>query len=214
MKIKSLITSALFIPAVCFFAGCQKEAVPSPGSSLAATKNVQADRPAPQTHQLKGEFLTGYYNFIPDMAAGYVPPNPTPAWYPAVVTEAHLNLLGKCQAFINMYATVGPSGLQGVPASLNPVFATQLSAYGISLPDTVAIAYFDKQGNSIWARGTGAFPLTPVSPTSVTFRGNADILGGTGKFLNATGSFVFYGYFNPQDTKDAKWNITEGTITY
>jgi len=214
MKIKSLIKPAIIIVGCFGFAGCQKEAVspnePNLAQSTSANKAVK-----PQEHQLKGETSAGYYYFVPDIEAGYVAPNPAPGWYPGVATEAHLNLLGKGQGFVNMHATFGAGGLECTAAPLNMFFADQLAEMGIIVPDAVAIIYFDKQGNSIWGRAIGTFNVTPASPTRATFSGgSAEILGGTGKFANATGSFAFSGYFNPQDTNEVSFVISDGTIVY
>ena len=89
-----------------------------------------------------------------------------------------------------------------------------MSELGIVVPDKVAIIFFDKHSNSIWARGIGIIPITPVSATRVTFGGESEILGGTGKFANATGSFNFSGYFNPQNTNDVGLEMQDGTIVY
>jgi hypothetical protein len=215
MKILSAFKFAVYISAVSLVFGCQKESL-APSISVAENlSNHKSDNNKElQEHKLKGEYTVGYYSFVPDIAAGYVVPSPAPGWYPGVATEGHLNLLGKSQAFINMYATFGANGLQGIAAPVNLYFANELNALGIVVPDAVAVILFDKQGNSIWARAKGTIPITPVSATRVTFNIDVVILGGTGKFVNATGSFLGSGYFNPQDTKDVGLEITDGTIVY
>lgn len=212
-------TQLLFKPAIiifgCFaFAACQKESlVEATANNVAQPMSDKATKP--QEHKMKGEYTVGHYSFVPDMAAGYAVPNAAPGWYPGVGTEGHLNLLGKCQVFVNMYATFGSTGLQGVAAPLNLFFADQLNDMGITVPDDVAVIIFDKQGNSIWARGIGTIQITPVSATRVIFSiDNAEILGGTGKFSNASGSFIGSGYFNPQDTNEVGFEIGDGTIVY
>ena len=213
MKTKSLIKPAIIIVGCFAFAGCQKEAVSPIEANLAQATSANK-AVTPQQHQLKGETTAGYYFFIPDIAAGYVAPNPAPGWYPGVAIDAHLNLLGKSQGFVNMHATFGEGGLECTAAPLNMFFVDQLAEMGITIPDAVGLIYFDKQGNSIWGRATGTFTVTPASPTRAMFSGcSAEILGGTGKFANATGSFVFSGYFNPQDTNDVSF-VIDGTIVY
>lgn len=213
MKMKSLIKPAIIIVGCWGFTGCQKEAVAPTAPNL--TQATLANKAVkPQEHQLKGETTAGYYSFVPDIEAGYIAPNPAPGWYPGVATEAHLNLLGNSWGFVNMHATFGAGGLQCTAAPLNLFFADQLAEAGIIVPDAVGIIYLDKQGNSIWGRATGTFTVTPASPTRATFSGcSAEILGGTGKFANATGSFVFSGYFNPQDINDVSF-VIDGTVVY
>lgn len=212
MKTQSLFTTA-FVVVGCFaFTACQKQAPTDDINSMQTMSLEKAIKT--QEHQIKGEYTSGHYSFVPDMEAGYVAPNPAPGWYPGVATEGHLNLLGSSQAFVNMYATFGPGGLQGAPASLNLFFANELNDMDISLPDAVAVILFDKQGNSIWARANGTIAINPVTSTHVTFSIDAEILGGTGKFVNATGSLVGLGYFNPQNTNDVGFQVTDGTIVY
>ncbi len=216
MKVLFVFKLAVFISAFPLMFGCQKESL---HSSDLATQNVARNAKvnkanALQEHKLKGKYTAGYYTFLP--GAGYVAPNPAPGWYPGTATVGQINLLGKSKAFVNMYASFGPYGLQGIPASLNlyAPFVNELNQLGIAVPEAVAIILFDKHGNSIWARGKGIIPLTPVSATQVTFSGESEILGGTGKFANASGSYNFSGYFNPQDTKDVGLKVHEGTIIY
>jgi hypothetical protein len=211
MKAQSLI----IIVGWFAFAGCQKETLPPSEISANDLTQASSNKAAkPQEHKLNGKYTVGNYSFVPNIAAGYVPPNPAPGWYPGTATEGHLNLLGKSQAFVNMYVTFGPTGLSGTPASLNLFFADELDAMGISLPDDVAIIYFDKQGNSIWAQAIGTISITPVNATQVMFSGDAEILGGTSRFANATGRFTFSGYFNPQNTNEVGVEVTDGTIVF
>lgn len=215
MKILPVFRLAVFITAVSFTFGCQKESLSlNEFSADNATQRADNNIKSPQEHKLKGEYTAGYYSFVPDMTAGYTIPNPAPGWYPGVATVGHLNLLGKSQAFVNMYATFGPSGLQGSPAPLNLFFSNELNALGITVPDAVAVILFDKHGNSIWARAIGTIPIIPESETRVTFNIDAEILGGTGKFANATGNFYSEGYFNPQNTNDVGIKVINGIIVF
>lgn len=216
MKLLSAFKFAVCATAITLLFGCQKESLTAPEKGMDNLNISKAEKKNKlQEHQLKGEYTSGTYNFIPDEAAGYVSPNPAPGWYHGTATVGHLNLLGKSKGFVNMYATFGPNGLQGVAAPLNMFFADELQDLGIVVPDAVAIIFYDEHGNSIWARGVGTIPITPVSATKVLFNvGNAVILGGTGKFANATGSFSFSGYFNPQDYNDVGLEVTDGTIVF
>lgn len=216
MKAQSIFGSALLTAAMTLFMGCQKEVLSSnvTDADLASLSKPTGNKL--QEHKLKGEYTAGSYDFYPDMAAGYVEGNPAPGWYPGTLTEGHLNMLGKSQGFVNMYASFGPNGLQGTPAPLNLYFASAIQDLGIVLPNNVAIIFYDKLGNSIWARGAGAefIPIVPESPTRVTFSGHSEILGGTGKFANASGEFIISGFFNPQNTHEVGVTIEDGKIIY
>jgi hypothetical protein len=193
--------------------GCQKESFDKSGNSVdqLAMNKMGITNTMVQEHKLKGQYLDASYLVIP--GPGWVSPNPVPAWYPGE-GEGQANLLGKSYGFVNMYVTMGQNGLQGAPAPVNLVYADRLAELGIEVPDAVSIILFDKHGNSIWASGNNSLPVIPESPTKVLFEGNPVIVGGTGKFENATGHFTMSGFFNPQDTEDAGIVVTDGVIVY
>lgn len=204
-----LFKSALLIAVTSMFFSCQKDV-----SELSADNSLDSKAATvkkTQEHMLKGEFPSAWYWVVP--GPGWVNPNPAPAWYPGEGV-GHMNLLGKAYAFVNMYVTFGQSGLQGTPAPINMFFSDELDDLGITIPDAVTIFMYDKQGNSIWGSGVGTLPVTPVSETRVLFSGPIDIIGGTGKFANALGSFRISGYFNPQNQQEATLQITDGVIEY
>jgi hypothetical protein len=213
MKILSFFRPFALLSFVALVTSCQKESLLQPDSPveylIAHNENLKANKP--QEHKIKGAYNEGSYQFIP--GPGWVAPNPVPAWYPGEA-EGHLNLLGKSTGFVNMYLTMGPGGLVGTPAPVNLLFAARLSELGITVPDAVTIIMFDKQGNSIWATGGNSIAITPTSPTRVLFGVTAEIIGGTGKFANASGQFEGSGYFNPQDTEDVGLEIKNGEILY
>lgn len=213
MKILFFSRRLALLSCVALVISCQKESLIQPDSQVASlvasNENFIANKT--QEHKIKGAFNDGSYQFIP--GPGWVAPNPVPAWYPGE-GDGQLNLLGKSTGFVNMYLTMGPGGLMGTPAPVNLVFAARLSALGITVPDAVSIIMFDKQGNSIWASGGNLITITPESATKVLFDFPAQIVGGTGKFANATGQFEGSGYFNPQDMEDVSLVIENGTIVY
>lgn len=70
------------------------------------------------------------------------------------------------------------------------------------------------KNNSIWfSLVDGSATQHPVSPTRIEITGESDIVGGTGKFRNATGRTKLRAYFNPTDTTDAR-SSQEGWIRY
>ena len=76
-------------------------------------------------------------------------------------------------------------------------YKDRLDSAGITVPDNVTNVYYDNHHNSIWAvsiTGTNK----PVSPTRVEFTILHKIVGGTGRFEEATGAYTINGYFNPQ----------------
>ena len=81
------------------------------------------------------------------------------------------------------------------------------------VPNTVSTIFFNDKNQSIWAAAVGFGSTSPVSPTRVEFTTNLNIVGGTGRFGSAKGSFVISGYFNPQNTQDAGFDV-DGNIEY
>jgi hypothetical protein len=213
MKTLSFFRLFALLSFVALVISCQKESLLQTGSSvdylMASNENLKANKP--REHKILGAYNQGSYQFIP--GPGWIAPNPVPAWYPGEA-EGQLNLLGKSTGLVNIYLTMGTGGLIGTPAPVNLFFAARLSELGITVPDAVTVIMFDKQGNSIWANGGTAIPVTPVSATRVLFEVNAQVIGGTGKFTNATGHFEGTGYFNPEDTDDVGLEMQNGVIVY
>jgi hypothetical protein len=208
MKQLPIFKTFLLIAAVAFFGSCQKETLPDINNQ---TESVTTAQKQNQQLPFKGSFST-FFNFIPDIAGGWVPPNPAPAWYPGG-GSGNLTHVGICQTYFNQYATFGPVGLQSVGAPVNMFFAGQLVAAGYTVPNTVSTIYFTSNGKSVWSQVVGISTTTPVSPTRVEFTANHSIIGGTGQFAGATGQYVLSGYFNPQNPQQAGFDV-DGWISY
>jgi hypothetical protein len=73
--------------------------------------------------------------------------------------------------------------------------------------------FVNAKGEAVYTAYDGNSTIIPQSPTRIVFTGKGKILGGTGKFANATGEFTYLGYFNPQNQDDAGYN-TDGWILY
>lgn len=187
---------------------CKKETLRSEhGYKIASSSEANKKR---VIRDYSDDFVT-YYQFIPDLANGWVPPNPGPAWYPGG-GEGNASHLGKVSTYYNQYASFSPTGFGSTAAPVNMFFASQLSAIGIDVPDAVSTIVFDKKGNSVWFRLISNTTV-PVSQTRINFSGVSDIIGGTGKFAGATGQVKLIGYFNPTDPNDAAVSSV-GFITY
>ena len=205
MNIAATVLPLLFVTCI---SSCKKEGIKSNGGfdNLIVSKEEgkQVTRP------YKDDFDT-YYQFIPDIANGWTPPNPGPAWYPGG-GEGNATHLGKVWTYYNQYASFGPNGFGSSAAPVNMFFASQLSAAGITVPNDVSTVVFDKKGNSVWFKLVSNITV-PVSAARINFSGVSDIIGGTGKFAGATGQVNLNGYFNPTDPDDAAVSSV-GTITY
>jgi hypothetical protein len=139
--------------------------------------------------------------------------------------------LGKCITYFNQLAYIQPPGeaiLGSVAAPLVDVpfypvggdfteLASAISALGI--PEIVNghiinQVIYNKKGEAIFTTAlAGGGSTFPISATKIGFNGKGLILGGTGKFVHATGEFAFDGYFNPTNPSDAAYNA-DGWIDY
>lgn len=75
-----------------------------------------------------------------------------------------------------------------------------------------SVVYNDK-GDAVFCSSTTASVAVFESPTRINFSGQGIFAGGRGKFENATGTYHFSGFFNPQDANDAGYYM-DGMITY
>ncbi len=187
---------------------CQKETLPDTknlAESIIVTEKENKQLP------FKGTFST-YFNFVPDIAGGWTPPNPAPAWYPGG-GSGNLTHVGTCQTYFNQYVTFGPGGLQSVGAPVNMFFAGALAAAGYTVPNTVTTIFYTGHGQSVRCQGVGIGSTNPVSPSRVEFTSTLNIIGGTGRFYGATGQCTLSGFFNPQNPQDAGFEVN-GWISY
>lgn len=208
MKTLSIFKLSFLVSVTALLWSCQKEPLPDINKQTESVTAVQK-----QNKQLpfKGSFST-FFNFIPDIAGGWVPPNPAPAWYPGG-GSGNLTHVGICQTYFNQYVTFGPTGLQSAGAPVNMFFAAPLAAAGYTVPNTVTTIFYTGQGKSVWCQAVGIGSTNPVSPTRVEFTSNMNIIGGTNQFSGAMGQCTLNGYFNPQNPQDAGFEV-DGWINY
>lgn len=129
------------------------------------------------------------------------------AYFPGsgVGTSSHM---GKALTFLNQRV----DGLGTVGAPVTQFFSDELEALGITInnPDVSSVTT-DGKGNSIWFENIENI-ASQSSATRIDFEAKVNIIGGTGKFENASGSAVVTGYFNPANGEGS--SSIEGKITY
>ena len=210
MKTTKLFFTTLIITATILTVSCRKES-----GSITEDDIIQssAKRSKPIQRAYRDSFDT-WYQFIPDIANGWDPANPTPflAWYPGG-GDGHATHIGNAKTYFNQYIPFNPPLFSSVPAPVIMFFSSQLSTAGFTgIPSDVSSIVYDDKGNSIWFHQTSN-SSTPVSEVRINFTGTLNIIGGTGKFSGATGDVNFNGFFNPQDQQDASvWS--NGWISY
>lgn len=98
------------------------------------------------------------------------------------------------------------SGLGAIISSLN----VPAQVHG-KIVNTI---FKNETGDAVFTSAiTGSGGTFPISKTVVGFNGKALIVGGAGKFANATGEINYDGYFNTLDANDAEYNAN-GWINY
>ena len=162
MKTFSILKLSVFFIASAIISSCQKENRPGERDKGISKENLEKQvKPLP----FKGVFTTNF-NFVPDIAGGWTPPNPAPAWYPGE-GSGNVTHMGTCLTYFNQYATFGAAGLQSVGAPVNLFFSVPLSVAGFTVPNTVSTIYYTAHGQSVWSKAIGISVTTPVSPTRV-----------------------------------------------
>ena len=139
--------------------------------------------------------------------------------------------LGNCTVFFNQLAYIQPpdnniAGSVAAPLTDIPSYPvagdfTELSSAitTLGIPEKVDgkivnSVIYNKQGEAIFLSAiAGSGSNFPISPTRIGYKGKGLIVGGSGRFVNATGEFDFDGYFNPENNNDATYNA-KGWIDY
>lgn len=102
--------------------------------------------------------------------------------------------IGKSYSFINQLA-VGPTTTIGAPVT--QYYSVELEALGLTdIPDNVNSLTTDGKGNAIFFE-SDVNSAVMVSETKTEFSADLTIVGGTGKFLGATGTGKVEGNYNP-----------------
>lgn len=192
------------------FTSCQKDELVQPSNTRA--NSAVAAKSSPVSRPYRDDFDT-WYRFVPDVEGGWTPDfGPVKAWYPGG-GDGNATHLGLSHTYFNQYVPFHPVSISSLPAPVTQFFSDQLTLAGFTgIPSNVSTITYDDFGNSIWFHQTSS-TTTPESETRLNFIATADIVGGTGKFENATGSTTIKGYLNPLNQSDAAYS-SEGTIVY
>ncbi len=78
---------------------------------------------------------------------------------------------------------------------------------------TVWSIVYNWKGDALFLSTTSPSTAVIESATRINFSGEGIFVGGRGKFENASGTYQFSGFFNPQDANEAGYAI-DGTLTY
>lgn len=175
--------------------------LPSPGSSAdpnakkAAEKNY-FERFTNQLAQVdeQGKFTSSIPAYFPGTGMG---------------NSSHM---GKALSFLNQYASIGANGLGTVGAPVTQFYSTELKSLGIFVDNPeVSSVTTDGKGNSVWFKNVQN-TVSSSTEDRTEFVAEVEIVGGTGKFENASGTATVNGYFNPQD--GTGMSTIEGRIVY
>ncbi|TXE12135.1 hypothetical protein [Algoriphagus aquimarinus] len=134
-----------------------------------------------------------------------------PAYLPGTGT-GNSSHMGKASTFINQFASPGENGLGTVGAPVTQFYSEQLEALGIVVDNPeVSSVTTDGKGNSVWFKNIQN-TITASSEEKIDFEAEVEIVGGTGKFENASGAGTVIGYFNP--TNGQGMSTIQGRIEY
>lgn len=142
----------------------------------------------------------------------YVTGKPDNAFYPGtgVGNSTHM---GKSLTFINQFAQFTPEGLVTIAAPVNNIFARELAAIGLKdIPEEVSSITTDGKGNSVWFKSISNQVVINLTGDRADFNAKVKIIGGSGKFVNASGSGDVVGFFNPSTGQGA--STIQGRISY
>lgn len=172
---------------------------PTESTDLNARKTAERNYFERFTNQLNQVDENG--NFTPQI----------PAYFPGtgVGTSTHM---GKAMTFLNQYAPAEQGGALTVGAPVTQFYEDELAEIGLTnIPDEVSSLTTDGKGNSVWFKNIQNV-VTQTSPTRMDFVAEVEIIGGTGKFENSSGTATVNGYFNP--TNGTGMSTISGRIEY
>lgn len=204
--------------AMAFFSSCEKEPLTelqASSESALGKKGKQVERP------LKGRMVSTTW-LRGDAASGWVRGSLLPAWLYGS-GEGNATHIGKYTAYFSQYAALVPPNsayVTGVPVTM--FFTEELlrtfTPSQVALMEELEIStiLLDKHGNSIWGVRT---PETREVDSSLTENTpvyqEMTIVGGTGRFAGASGTFTLEGYTDLSFMSPSSGNLViNGVIIY
>jgi hypothetical protein len=197
MKTIAILKVALLCAIMLSFSGCEKEPLSelqTSNESALGKKGKQVERP------FKGRMVSTTW-FLGDAASGWVSGSLLPAWLYGS-GEGNATHIGKYTAYFSQYATAVDQNSTYVTGAPVTMFFTEelllyFTASEVALMEEmgISIVLLDKHGNSIWGVRTAETrevdsDLTENTPVYQEVR----IVGGTGRFAGASGTFTLEGY--------------------
>ncbi|WP_299708010.1 hypothetical protein [uncultured Pontibacter sp.] len=217
MKIFSIFKAALLTVFIPFLIGCEKEPLTELQVSAESElgKGKQVERP------FKGRMVTSTI-LIGDEEAGWTEGDLLPAWFLGS-GEGNATHIGKFNAYFSQYGIpVGVNEAQVVGAPVTMFFTDELSALftpaeiALMAELEVSVVIYDKHGNSIWsARVPVTRNLILDDASRVEVYQELVIVGGTGRFAEASGSYILSGITEVSSSGPGKGEVQiEGVIVY
>ncbi len=164
---------------------------------VSSASDVSNDINARKKTAVERNYFEKFTNQLGSVDENGQPTNLIPAYFPGT-GEGNSTHMGKAITFLNQYAFFNQNGLNTIGAPVTQFYAQELAEIGITnIPDNVSSITTDGKGNSVWFENIQN-TVTPAGAERTDFVAEVKIIGGTGKFENATGDGLVVGYFNPQ----------------
>ncbi|MEB2781151.1 hypothetical protein U3A58_12175 [Algoriphagus sp. C2-6-M1] len=179
----------------------ESEVLDSPSSSADPNAKKAVER----------SYTERFTNQLTPMDENGIFPSNNPTYFPGtgIGNSSHM---GKALTFLNQRVTSGENGLGTVGAPVTQFYSEQLLVLGIVVDNPeVSSVTTDGKGNSVWFKNIQN-TITASSEERIDFEAEVEIVGGTGKFENASGAATVIGYFNR--TNGQGMSTIQGRIEY
>lgn len=209
-KKSSMLTMVLSSLIILLLASCQKNrdfmSSDNIKQSLATESTTLLNKKEAVTRAFRDSFDINLH-FSPDTAGGWTPADvDAPAWFYGD-GKGNATHMGNVNNYFNTHTLRIAGTVTVFQAPVNQFYGAQLQQFNV--PSNVSAVDYDDKGNSIWfIIATEGLPSFHFGKTNIGMEGTMLIVGGTGKFVGATGETMFHAQFD-----QASWDNNSKIFT-